>query len=931
MTLRISGRVGRHACINGDYKLLDAQHNGHKAWKSVDSGPRFVFHTGKSRWVITDELGDGSACWAFVKGAGDTPLDTAGSWTIHNQDNSWGVDTALKVELIEPPKSVNPSQVVPQPDVRKSISFEKAQLSPRPEESLGMPAPSIASPRPDRALMHRGTMPKGNDLMQSIALAQRMPWEPTDFSTQVSQMAYMQIEEPDPGIFDAHVHLFDFFQHSEGMGELLEAMDANGVSHAAITGCPLKKNWSEFEERRAPEPFNDTDVLYYFSLTDFYLRKALEKCAPGDRARFAPLMSGFNPVDKSSPEQITMMLESHASTGWRGLGKIYLRTSEITNLLRSSRATPKIPAWDLIMTSASNEGLPVILQHNASSESTKVYKSKFEYIHEIDWCLKKHPSVKVLWVDGGVFCRGDWDGYKEELEKILTENENLYISISPETLHLGNNLPREELKSLVEDFPDRFTVGSATMGRFSANNQYTKDWSLIKEFLGGLTPPTMAKVSFSNANRFYRSKRPSGTLKMLNVEAKKNWMKSPPVMYNDELHDVEQAKVKDKVAPSTKHMPLKGMKDGKLDANAPLQEIKHVTIDTHLHMLDFLQKSSGIQCILEAMDGAGVEKAVLIGMPCCKKWSKDEPEKPLYYQDDNGECYFYSYADQMVADAWLALPDEQRKRFAPVMASFNPTDINAIDHLRRLWDKYPGLWRGIGEVMCRHDDLTMLLQEDETPVINHMAMGLIYEFCIEKDILCMVHHNADRTAERVKDKFYEYLWEVQQVLEEHPKLKLVWCHAGMSRRTFEEHHHEMIDKMISAYPNLTIDISWVVWEDVICEPNGSGMPKKCWIKVFEKHPTRFTIGSDQVGQFIGPVGHNWLKPEIIKYWTLGDCLKPETARAILYENAQRLWFGDWDMPSASSGNPVFRQIPACYKAQTLLMNEGRFYDREENF
>ena len=44
------------------------------------------------------------------------------------------------------------------------------------------------------------------------------------------------------------------------------------------------------------------------------------------------------------------------------------------------------------------------------------------------------------------------------------------------------------------------------------------------------------------------------------------------------------------------------------------------------------------------------------------------------------------------------------------MAGFNPTDIAALDHVQRLWDKYPRLFRGLGEVMCRHDDLTMLLQ-----------------------------------------------------------------------------------------------------------------------------------------------------------------------------------------------------------------------------
>merc|ERR1719335_969450 len=115
------------------------------------------------------------------------------------------------------------------------------------------------------------------------------------------QMAQPQQEQA-TGLFDAHVHLFDFFQHSEGVGELLEAMDENGVAMAAITGCPLKKNWSEFEERRAPDPFNDTDIMYFFSLTDYYLRNALSECPARDRDRFAPLMCGFNPTDKSTTE-----------------------------------------------------------------------------------------------------------------------------------------------------------------------------------------------------------------------------------------------------------------------------------------------------------------------------------------------------------------------------------------------------------------------------------------------------------------------------------------------------------------------------------------------------------------------------------------------------------------------------------------------------
>ena len=51
------------------------------------------------------------------------------------------------------------------------------------------------------------------------------------------------------------------------------------------------------------------------------------------------------------------------------------------------------------------------------------------------------------------------------------------------------------------------------------------------------------------------------------------------------------------------------------------------------------------------MDGCGVGKAVWFGMPCCKKWAQTEPEQPLYYLDDNGACYCYSFGDQMMADA----------------------------------------------------------------------------------------------------------------------------------------------------------------------------------------------------------------------------------------------------------------------------------------
>ena len=84
--------------------------------------------------------------------------------------------------------------------------------------------------------------------------------------------------------------------------------------------------------------------------------------------------------------------------------------------------------------------------------------------------------------------------------------------------------------------------------------------------------------------------------------------------------------------------------------------------------------------------------------------------------------------------------------------------------------------------------------------------------------------------------------------------------------------------MVQRHPNMMVDISWVVWEDVICD--ASGQPKQEWVDMCERNSTKIMIGSDQVGQFIGVNGENWLKPEIIKYWKLLDRLSPEAAHNI---------------------------------------------------
>jgi hypothetical protein len=150
-------------------------------------------------------------------------------------------------------------------------------------------------------------------------------------------------------------------------------------------------------------------------------------------------------------------------------------------------------------------------------------------------------------------------------------------------------------------------------------------------------------------------------------------------------------------------------------------------VDAHLHFVDFIQDSDGMTRLLAAMDDGRIAKAVVFGLPLKKKWDAFEKRPPHYYLDDNARCYYFHQTDEILADAFLYLPIPARKRFAPLVCGFNPTDKHAVRDVERMLDKYP-FWRGVGEILCRHDDLTNMTNE-ETARVNHPGLFDIYELC----------------------------------------------------------------------------------------------------------------------------------------------------------------------------------------------------------
>lgn len=127
----------------------------------------------------------------------------------------------------------------------------------------------------------------------------------------------------------------------------------------------------------------------------------------------------------------------------------------------------------------------------------------------------------------------------------------------------------------------------------------------------------------------------------------------------------------------------------------------------------------------------------------------------------------------------------------------------------------------------------------------------------------------------------------------------------------------------SAVPNLHVDISWVVWEDVICDEKG--VVKQGWVDCIQKHHTKFYIGSDNVAQFfpIRDTSVNLLASNITKYYQLFEKLTEEAALNVAYGNAQKDYFETWTVPSGAEAGPYFR-MPSYYDTECLDPAAGAF-------
>lgn len=298
---------------------------------------------------------------------------------------------------------------------------------------------------------------------------------------------------------DAHLHYVDFFQESEGMPALLEAMDKAGIDQSMISGIPVAKKWHEDEPKRPRYYAGDDADAYWYSATDIYVAAALEKLAPEQRRRFHPFLTGFNPVDKNAVAHIERMIELNPGL-WQGIGEVFTRHDDLTALTSGDTPRANNEAMTRIYHLAAEQDMPVLLHSNITSKRER----NPLYLAEIEEPLRNHPHTRFIWAHAGSSMeihrhQTRMDFLLPTLTRLLEDYPNLYVDLSWSVLEPylldAQGKPREEWLALVKRFPERFMLGSDVVGRFGSLGEQLHGFD---PFLDALPENVARKVAKDN-------------------------------------------------------------------------------------------------------------------------------------------------------------------------------------------------------------------------------------------------------------------------------------------------------------------------------------------------------------------------------------------------------------------------------------------------
>ena len=306
--------------------------------------------------------------------------------------------------------------------------------------------------------------------------------------------------------------------------------------------------------------------------------------------------------------------------------------------------------------------------------------------------------------------------------------------------------------------------------------------------------------------------------------------------------------------------------------------------DVHFHLTNYVQRGITLSEFLE-IAANDVGRTAVFGIPLQQKWDYFESgdRAPDYYLHSDSALYYYSFVDAIIAEEYQLLPPEDQARFDPMITGFNPTDMYAADHIRRVLTLYPGVFSGIGEFSIHKEFVTSKIL-GHTASLRNPALDRILDFAAEVGLAVILHNDIDVVLPTGAPEPV-HLDFLRDVFRAHPGVTIIWAHTGLGRFVAPAADHvNLLDDLLSeeTFAHVHCDLSWdEVAKYIVRDESSLGV----WAALLERHPDRFLFGTDSVA----PSGPDSYIKTWRDYAPLWNLLSEATLHAITIGNYERVF------------------------------------------
>ncbi|HSE41621.1 MAG TPA: amidohydrolase family protein [Acidobacteriota bacterium] len=267
--------------------------------------------------------------------------------------------------------------------------------------------------------------------------------------------------------------------------------------------------------------------------------------------------------------------------------------------------------------------------------------------------------------------------------------------------------------------------------------------------------------------------------------------------------------------------------------------------DSHFHLTNYIQEGTEVKDLVNMM-GTTIERSTLFGIPLQQQWSFGNTGDfaPTYYLQTDAPLYYYSFTDAQIAMAYKSLTPEQQARLDPMITGFNPADMYATDHIRRVLQTFPGVFSGIGEFTI-HKEFVSSKIAGETASLTNPALDKIFDFAGEVGLVVILHNDIDTPFPKPDQEPYMLL-QLRDLFKRHPKTTIIWAHIGLGRIVRPVNEQIGIIERAIANPELNHIYFDISWDEVAKYAVATPEAAKRVADLLNAHPDRFLFGTDVV-------------------------------------------------------------------------------------